>query len=430
MQKCYLYNNLTNEQQVGAGWPGCCACRRAAGQEGAVPEGRPSQPGPLRLPRASAYSHTGPCAKHTPGAGAWHPPAAGHLAATPPVQVSVYPAPDWSNATFFTDIFEAYDPTDRASFQAFEDSATLTAQHPSNCPAGCSGRGLCSREALEVDGEHVEVSRCLCVQVWARPPLHSAAPEGFCAARAVKGAGGAGLRRLRLGLLLVAAGQERCCCMLPGRAAQKASFLAGCRCARLGLSPACPPACPPAFHLQGYSGDGCERTDATHCLAGCSGRGECVRGFCHCRPPFYGTGCLKGRPAAGKAQGQAQGQGQQRHPDRSKLKVYMYDLPWQLAFQDGYYPGGPTSLPSRTATSGCHGWRPTSAGLCAGGGGEEAGWRGTSASASSLLPALAGVPVALRCCPCCRPCCKQPVRASAQATSRWPPPWTPCSPAP
>jgi hypothetical protein len=24
---------------------------------------------------------------------------------------------------------------------------------------------------------------------------------------------------------------------------------------------------------------------------------------------------------------------------RTKLKIFMYDLPWEVAFQDGYHPG-------------------------------------------------------------------------------------------
>jgi hypothetical protein len=108
---------------------------------------------------------------------------------------------------------------------------------------------------------------------------------------------------------------------------------------------------------QGYLGDACERIDDVNCLAACSGRGECIRGFCHCRPPYYGLGCLKGGlqlQGSVTAQQQQQEQGghygliQQGHDEPkarprslSRLKVYMYDLPWQVAFQDGYFPGEP-----------------------------------------------------------------------------------------
>ena len=94
-------------------------------------------------------------------------------------------------------------------------------------------------------------------------------------------------------------------------------------------------------------GDACETKTNDWCLVGCSGRGKCVRGFCHCRPPYYGLGCLKGRPERGQKQqhpphaaGHEHGQQHQQHiPARSRLRVYMYDLPWDVAFQEGYYPG-------------------------------------------------------------------------------------------
>jgi hypothetical protein len=71
-----------------------------------------------------------------------------------------------------------------------------------------------------------------------------------------------------------------------------------------------------------------------------------VRGFCHCRPPFYGLGCLKGgqereqqQRGVHRAVQRLARQKQRKQPARSRLKIYMYDLPWQVAFQDGYHPG-------------------------------------------------------------------------------------------
>jgi hypothetical protein len=57
-----------------------------------------------------------------------------------------------------------------------------------------------------------------------------------------------------------------------------------------------------------------------------------VRGFCHCMPGYYGPGCLHKGDAAREKQLQG--------PSRTKLKIFIYDLPWEVAFQDGYHPGG------------------------------------------------------------------------------------------
>ena len=52
-----------------------------------------------------------------------------------------------------------------------------------------------------------------------------------------------------------------------------------------------------------YLGRACERHDGHSCWNGCSGRGECVDGFCVCTPPYYGPGCALGgeRPAGSLA---------------------------------------------------------------------------------------------------------------------------------
>lgn len=81
---------------------------------------------------------------------------------------------------------------------------------------------------------------------------------------------------------------------------------------------------------QGWQGFVCNEPVTRHCANGCSGRGTCVRGFCHCQPPWYGIGCT--------SRGAFQPQGQAPSPHR--LRIYMYDLPAAVAFQDGYQPGG------------------------------------------------------------------------------------------
>ena len=66
------------------------------------------------------------------------------------------------------------------------------------------------------------------------------------------------------------------------------------------------------------------------CPNKCSGRGTCVRGFCHCQPPHFGIDCSKNATFVAH----------QQPPYSGRLKVYVYDLPSHVAFQDGYFPGG------------------------------------------------------------------------------------------
>jgi hypothetical protein len=41
----------------------------------------------------------------------------------------------------------------------------------------------------------------------------------------------------------------------------------------------------------GWEGALCERQAPSHCLGGCSGKGECRGGTCHCVDGFYGADC-------------------------------------------------------------------------------------------------------------------------------------------
>lgn len=79
-----------------------------------------------------------------------------------------------------------------------------------------------------------------------------------------------------------------------------------------------------------YSGATCARHESPFCWNGCSGRGECVDGFCVCRDGAYGPGCAlgAGRPAGGGPWlggiPAADGASEARVP---AARVYVYDLP-------------------------------------------------------------------------------------------------------
>ncbi|GLC66435.1 hypothetical protein PLESTF_000427100 [Pleodorina starrii] len=65
-------------------------------------------------------------------------------------------------------------------------------------------------------------------------------------------------------------------------------------------------------------------SENNRCLNGCSGRGQCVAGFCHCKPGFFGTDCAlsmgpDGKPALLADRGYV--------PRTRGPRVYMYELP-------------------------------------------------------------------------------------------------------
>jgi len=80
-----------------------------------------------------------------------------------------------------------------------------------------------------------------------------------------------------------------------------------------------------------YFGKTCHRHSSPHCWNGCSGRGECVDGFCVCRGGSYGPACALGGGGgggggsgggSGSGGGGGGGGGGGRRPT-----VYVYDLP-------------------------------------------------------------------------------------------------------
>jgi hypothetical protein len=95
----------------------------------------------------------------------------------------------------------------------------------------------------------------------------------------------------------------------------------------------------------GFAGNACEQSTSKRqqhaCLNGCSGRGACVRNWCHCSAGFYGTDCSLGSPADGSpAPALPPPIGAQR--DAKAPKVYIYDLPprfngWMHAGDAGWW---------------------------------------------------------------------------------------------
>ncbi|PNW87478.1 hypothetical protein CHLRE_02g144100v5 [Chlamydomonas reinhardtii] len=67
-----------------------------------------------------------------------------------------------------------------------------------------------------------------------------------------------------------------------------------------------------------YEGKSCEIADPGHCYRNCSGVGECVGGWCHCKPGYWGHGCTRT-----KAYSSSVGW----RPNHAEIKVYVYDLP-------------------------------------------------------------------------------------------------------
>jgi hypothetical protein len=63
----------------------------------------------------------------------------------------------------------------------------------------------------------------------------------------------------------------------------------------------------------------------------CAGRGTCSFGFCHCQAGWFGKDCSRskawGPPGKGHEQAEVAG-------SRSRLRVYVYELPTWLAFED------------------------------------------------------------------------------------------------
>ncbi|WIA23466.1 hypothetical protein OEZ85_000212 [Tetradesmus obliquus] len=84
----------------------------------------------------------------------------------------------------------------------------------------------------------------------------------------------------------------------------------------------------------GFTGERCEHVGANPghqhaCWNNCQGRGVCRRGFCHCQKGWWGKDCGRSRAFGAHSARRAV----------HKLRVYAYDLPWELAYQPEYHVG-------------------------------------------------------------------------------------------
>jgi hypothetical protein len=71
----------------------------------------------------------------------------------------------------------------------------------------------------------------------------------------------------------------------------------------------------------------CRDVTELSCPNSCNGRGACKQGFCHCALGYFGRDCSRSRayhpPLLGPDHPVAYGQ----------LKIYVYELPWQVRMQ-------------------------------------------------------------------------------------------------
>ena len=65
------------------------------------------------------------------------------------------------------------------------------------------------------------------------------------------------------------------------------------------------------------------------CPNSCNGRGNCSQGFCHCLKGYFGRDCSRSKAYHAPLLGTD-------HPvPFGQLRVYIYELPWQVAFEHG-----------------------------------------------------------------------------------------------
>ncbi|GAX73303.1 hypothetical protein CEUSTIGMA_g757.t1 [Chlamydomonas eustigma] len=92
---------------------------------------------------------------------------------------------------------------------------------------------------------------------------------------------------------------------------------------------------------KGFKGDACEEEsrgliESTNdrgyksCLNNCSNVGSCLAGYCHCPVGLWGSDCSRSKAFAPDPGNETEVNNTAFF--RSKLKIYRYELPWQIAF--------------------------------------------------------------------------------------------------
>ena len=116
-------------------------------------------------------------------------------------------------------------------------------------------------------------------------------------------------------------------------------------------SPGAPKRC---WCYSGFTGNRCARSSEarpTHaCLNDCSGRGSCVRNWCHCSPGYFGVDCSSGDGASASGAGATTAAAAAAIPlpppigaqDAGAPRIYIYDLPprfnsWMHAGDGGWW---------------------------------------------------------------------------------------------
>ena len=79
-------------------------------------------------------------------------------------QVSTFPEPHWRrNVTYFQDLLGMFNTTNSSVFAKHDWAGRI--EPPHRCQQGCNGRGICSANEVEVQGQEFTVTRCQCMQV-------------------------------------------------------------------------------------------------------------------------------------------------------------------------------------------------------------------------------------------------------------------------